>query len=93
MPKLLSPPPLEDWGVRRILDHANGAFIASWHEAQVITIDGSSDEQELIKNVRDFGPIYKVAIQNLLSRSCLNTAREPRPGTSGIDRVGDSLTL
>ena len=25
------------WGVRRILDHANGAFTASWHEAQVIT--------------------------------------------------------
>src|SRR2546421_7363077 len=24
-------------GVRRILDHANGAFTASWHEAQVIT--------------------------------------------------------
>ena len=56
-------------------------------------IDGSSDEQELIKNVRDFGPIYKVAIQNLLSGSCLNTAREPSPSTSGIDRVGDPLTL
>ena len=49
----------------------------------------SSDERELIKNVRDFGPIYKVAIQNLLSGSCLNTAREPSPSTSGIDRVGD----
>src|SRR4051812_17269066 len=36
MPKLLSPPPL-GLGVRRILDHANGAFTASWHEAQVIT--------------------------------------------------------
>src|SRR6185312_759807 len=24
-------------GVRRTLDHANGAFTASWHEAQVIT--------------------------------------------------------
>ena len=56
-------------------------------------MDGSSDEQELIKNVRDFRPIYKVAIQNLLSGSCLNTAREPSPSTSGIDRVGDPLTL
>ena len=56
-------------------------------------IDGSSDEQELIKNVRDFGPIYKVAIKNLLSGSCLNTAREPSPSTCGIDRVGDPLTL
>ena len=26
-------------GVRRILDHANGAFTASWHEAQVITCE------------------------------------------------------
>src|SRR3954465_3281723 len=35
MPKLL--PPIGGLGVRGILDHANGAFTASWHEAQVIT--------------------------------------------------------
>jgi hypothetical protein len=71
----------------------NEKRVTKYNKKNKEVIDGSSDEQVLIKNVRDFGPIHKVAIKNLLSGSCLNTAREPRPGTSGIDRVGDPLTL
>jgi len=40
-------------GVRRILDHANGAFTASWHEAQVIT-----DEKWIKPPDKDCSGVY-----------------------------------
>ena len=43
------------------------------------------------KNVCDLCQIDKVAVQNLLSGSILNTTREPSPGSSSKDSVSNSL--